>query len=97
MAGFHHTYQLLEDNKGNLIGAGDVIRIGNAASIGVYNAAQDKLYGINYEPYSGFKFSGIALWNDLVLYSMKATTNKSLHYIFMTLQKQNDRQHRPRV
>lgn len=76
MAGFHHTFQLLKDNKGNLIGAGDVIRIGNAASIGVYNAAQDKLYGINYEPYSTFKFSGIALWNDLVVYSMKATTAK---------------------
>lgn len=76
MAGFHHTFQLLKDNKGNLIGAGDVIRIGNAASIGVYNPTQDKLYGINYEPYSGFKFSGIALWNDLVVYSMKATATK---------------------
>ncbi len=73
MAGFHHTFQMLKDSKGNLIGAGDVIRIGHAASIGVFNAAQNKLYGINYEPYSTFKFSGIALWKDLVVYSMKAT------------------------
>lgn len=72
-AGFHHTYQLLQDNKGNLIGAGDVIRIGNAASIGVFNAKQDRIYGINYEPYSSFTFSGIALWKDVVLYSMKSS------------------------
>ena len=59
MAGFHHTFQMLQDNKGNLIGAGDVIHIGNAASIGVFNAAQNKLYGINYEPFSTFKFAGM--------------------------------------
>jgi len=72
-AGFHHTYQLLQDAKGNLIGAGDVIRIGNAASIGVFNAKQDRIYGINYEPYSSFTFSGIALWKDFIVYSMKSS------------------------
>jgi hypothetical protein len=72
-AGFHHTYQLLQDSKGNLIGAGDVIRIGNAASIGVFNAKQDRMYGINYEPYNSFTYAGIALWKDIVIYSMKST------------------------
>lgn len=76
MAGFHHTFQMVRDKSGNLVGAGDVIRIGNAASIGVYNAAKDKLYGIRYEPYSSFKFSGIALWNNRVVYGMKATGNR---------------------
>lgn len=75
-AGFHHTYQLLKDNKGNLIGAGDVIRIGNAASIGVYNWATNKIYGIDYTPYTGFNFAGIALWNDVVVYSMKSKGKK---------------------
>jgi len=75
-AGFHHTFQLLKDNKGNLIGAGDVIRIGNAASIGVYNAAADKIYGIDYTAYTGFNFAGIALWNDLVVYSMRSKGKK---------------------
>ncbi|CAN5418445.1 hypothetical protein BH10BAC2_BH10BAC2_18330 [soil metagenome] len=75
-AGFHHTYQMLKDNKGNLIGAGDVIRIGNAASIGVYNAATDKIYGIDYSSYTGFNFAGIALWNDLIVYSMKSKGKK---------------------
>lgn len=75
-AGFHHTYQMVKDNKGNLIGAGDVIRIGNAASIGVYNTATDKIFGIDYSSYTGFNFAGIALWNDLVVYSMKSKGKK---------------------
>jgi hypothetical protein len=71
-AGFHHTFQMLKDNKGNLIGAGDVIRIGNAASIGVYNAKSDKIYGIDYGRFTGLGFAGIALWKDMVLYSMRS-------------------------
>lgn len=82
-AGFHHTYQLLQDSKGNLIGAGDVIRIGNAASIGVFNAKQDRIYGINYEPFNSFVFSGIALWKDVVIYSMRSTgTRKPKLYFY---------------
>lgn len=75
-AGFHHTFQILRDNRGNLIGAGDVIRIGNAASIGVYNPLADKIYGIDYTPFTGFTFAGIALWKDLVVYSMKSKGKK---------------------
>lgn len=82
-ADFHHTYQLLKDSKGNLIGAGDVIRIGNAASIGVFNAEHNKIYGINYEPFTTLNFAGIALWNDKVVYSMRATgTKKPKLYIY---------------
>ncbi|QEC65886.1 hypothetical protein FRZ67_00680 [Panacibacter ginsenosidivorans] len=83
-AGFHHTYQMLKDSKGNIIGAGDVIRIGNAASIGVYNANTNKIYGIDYEPFTGLGFAGIAMWKDLVLYSMrsKGGTKKSKIYFY---------------
>ncbi|MEP7318024.1 MAG: hypothetical protein ABI921_04775, partial [Panacibacter sp.] len=75
-AGFHHTYQMVQDKKGNIIGAGDVIRIGNAASIGVYKPKENIVYGINYEPYSFFKFSGIALWNNDVVYAMRGNEIK---------------------
>jgi hypothetical protein len=76
MAGFHHTFQMVKDAKGNIIGAGDVIRINNAASIGVYDPRTNSVYGINYEPYTSFKFAGIAVWDDHIIYSMKATGNK---------------------
>jgi hypothetical protein len=75
-AGFHHTYQMMRDNKGNIIGAGNVIRIDNAASIGVYNSAANKIYGINYKPYESFSFSGITLWNNYVVYAMRGNGNK---------------------
>ena len=75
-AGFHHTYQMVQDRNGNIIGAGDVIRIGNAASIGVYNPKDNIIYGINYEPFSFLKFSGIALWNNDVIYSMRGNEIK---------------------
>ena len=75
-AGFHHTYQMMMDNKGNIIGAGNVIRIDNAASIGVYNSAANKIYGINYKPYESFSFSGITLWNNYVVYAMRENGNK---------------------
>ncbi len=75
-AGFHHTYQMLMDNKGNIIGAGDVIRIDNAASIGVYDTRANKVYGIDYKPYESFTFSGITLWNNLVVYAMRGNSNK---------------------
>jgi hypothetical protein len=81
-AGFHHTYQMVMDNKGNIIGAGDVIRIDNAASIGVYNAAANKIYGIEYKPYESFTFSGIALWNNLVVYAMRGNSIKKPKLFF---------------
>lgn len=82
-AGFHHTFQMVKDSKGNLVGAGDVIRIGNAASIGVYNVAADKIYGIDYTPFSGFNFAGIATWKDAVIYSMKTKfTRKPKLYFY---------------
>lgn len=75
-AGFHHTYQMVQDKNGNIIGAGDVIRIGNAASIGVYEPINDVIYGINYEPFTFLKFSGIALWHNDVIYSMRGNILK---------------------
>ena len=75
-AGFHHTYQMVMDNNGNIVGAGNVIRIDNAASIGVYNLSANKIYGINYKPYESLSFSGIALWNYYVVYAMSGNGNK---------------------
>jgi len=83
-AGFHHTYQMVMDNNGNIIGAGNVIRIDNAASIGVYNPSTNKIYGINYKPYESFSFSGIALWNNYIVYSMSGTGNKKPKLYFYT-------------
>ena len=69
-AGFHHTEQLVEDAFGNIVGAGNVIRIGNAASIGVYNIAKDSMYGVAYNAYSGMGFGSIAKWKKLIIYAM---------------------------
>lgn len=69
-AGFHHTAQLLLDAYNNIVGAGTVIRIGNAASIGVYNTARDSMYGIDYSAYTGMGHAGIFRWKKLVVYSM---------------------------
>ncbi|MBG9376998.1 hypothetical protein I5907_12205 [Panacibacter sp. DH6] len=91
-AGFHHTFQMVKDNNGNLVGAGDVIRIGNAASIGVYNAAAGKIYGIDYTPFTGFNFAGIATWKELVVYSMKTKFKRlpKLYFYHPGLNKMTD-------
>ncbi len=52
------------------------IRIDNAASIGIYDTKANKVYGINYKPYESFTFSGITLWNNLVMYAMRGNSNK---------------------
>lgn len=69
-AGFHHTQQLLTDAYNNIIGAGDVIRIGNAASIGVYNVAKDSMYGLRYDAYTGMAYSSIGRWRKFIIYAM---------------------------
>ncbi len=81
-AGFHHTFQMIFDADKNIIGAGDVIRIGNAASIGVYIPGKDSVYGINYEPFTGTHFSGIAEWRKLVIYAMNSEAKKSKLYFY---------------
>ncbi len=69
-AGFHHTEQLVEDAFGNIVGAGNVIRIGNAASIGVYNIAKDSMYGVAYNAYTGMGYGSIAKWKKYIIYAM---------------------------
>jgi hypothetical protein len=81
-AGFHHTFQMLFDVNKNLIGAGNVIRIGNAASIGVYNPVKNTIYGINYEQFTGMLFSGIANWRNLIVYSMSGAPNYAKLYFY---------------
>ena len=75
-AGFHHTEQLLLDAYNNIVGAGNVIRIGNGASIGVYDIAKDSMYGIDYNPYSGMGYRSIARWKKLIIYSMNNVYGK---------------------
>jgi len=75
-AGFHHTEQLLTDAYNNIIGAGDVIRIGNAASIGGYNVAKDSMYGIAYNAYTGMGYGSIARWKKFIIYAMNNNTGK---------------------
>jgi hypothetical protein len=46
-AGFHHA-SILKIYNDNVVSAGDVIRIGNTCSIGVYNIKKDSMYGYDY-------------------------------------------------
>lgn len=76
-AGFHHTEQLLLDAYNNIVGAGNVIRIGNAASIGVYNVAKDSMYGVAYNAYAGMGYTSIAKWKKFIIYAMNNQYGKN--------------------
>ncbi|MEP6512280.1 MAG: hypothetical protein ABJA79_00330 [Parafilimonas sp.] len=73
-AGFHHTEQMVFDDKGEIVGAGTVIRIGDAASIGIYNPATDSIYGIDYSPYTKLAFAGMYKWQNVIAYSTRSNT-----------------------
>lgn len=81
-AGFHHTAKIILDNYGNLVGAGNVIRIGNGASIGGYNIAKDSLYGVAYDAYSGMGYRDICAWRKLTIYSMANQFGKNPRLYF---------------
>ncbi len=81
-AGFHHTEQLVEDAFGNIVGAGNVIRIGNAASIGVYYIAKDSMYGVAYNAYTGMGYASIAEWKHLIIYAMNNQYGKNPRLYF---------------
>ncbi len=79
-AGFHHTLQMIFDKKGNIIGAGNVIRIGNAASVGVFNPKDKTLYGIDYSFLNNTTFSGMIAWKDKIIFSVKGAGKNYLWF-----------------
>ncbi len=68
-AGFHHAAMMTFDVYGNVVAAGNVIRIANTASIGVYNPSKDTIYGYDYNKIDRLGAAGIARWRDLVIFS----------------------------
>lgn len=49
-AGFHHASAMQEDTvNGNIVCAGNVIRIGNTCSIGTYKIQNDSIYGYDFK------------------------------------------------
>lgn len=81
-AGFHHTLQMVFDDNENIVGAGNVIRIGNGASIGVYNPTKDNVYGINYAAYTGLEYRSICKWKKLIVYAMGTYSDKKSKLYF---------------
>ena len=68
-ARYAHTFNLIKDNNSNIIGSGDVIRIANTTSISGYNPNTNSLFGYDYNGIFGLGVSGLAAWNNLVIYS----------------------------
>ncbi len=68
-AGFHHLSLMIRDFKGNIVCAGDVIRIGNTCSIGVYNPLKDSIYGYDFNKIKGLASSGLAAWKNFIIFS----------------------------
>jgi len=68
-AGFHHLELLVKDFKGNIVGAGDVIRIGKTCSIAVYDPVKKTMYGYDFNKIKGLSCAGLAAWNQLVILS----------------------------
>jgi len=79
-AGFHHTLKIVFDMKGNIVGAGNVIRIGHAASVGVYNPYNQTLYGIDYSFLNYTTFSDMILWKNQIIFSVKSTGKNFLWF-----------------
>jgi hypothetical protein len=69
-AGFHHTDRLIKDFNGYIVGAGDVIRVGNSCSIAAYNPNTGIMTGYDYHkmPDSIGEWCASA-WQDKVLLS----------------------------
>lgn len=66
VANFHHASQVIKDDYGNIIAAGDVIRVANTCSIAVYNVSRDSAYGYDCNKIIGQGFSSMCKWNGRI-------------------------------
>lgn len=79
-AGFHHLQFMKKDFKGNIVCAGNVIRIGNTCSIGVYDVKKDSLYGYDFLKINSLSSSGLAAWKNLMIFSTGGNNAKLYFY-----------------
>ena len=78
-ANFHHT-EALVINHGNIVGAGDVIRIGyNSTSIGTYKP-DGSASGYDYTKVPEINAVSLANWHDKVLFSTQGNNSKIYVY-----------------
>lgn len=68
-AGFHHASCMIQMNDSVLVAAGDVIRVGNTASIASYDMKHNLWAGYDFNKIIGLSASSIVKWRDLVLFS----------------------------
>jgi hypothetical protein len=67
-AGFHHA-SILKINDDNVVSAGNVIRIGNTCSIGVYNIKRDSMYGYDYHKIDRLSAADVIKYGRLYIMS----------------------------
>lgn len=70
LAGFHHTLMLTIDSAGNVVGAGNVIRVGDGCSIAVWNPNTRTAYGYDWNKVSaGTNARDIIRYKNHILFS----------------------------